>query len=46
MNRWQHRDRLILDLGWDNSHTTDDNTGLWNDWSIGNGIYAKVTFQF
>ena len=44
--RWQHRNQLIIDLGWANQFNTDDNTGLWNDWIIGNGIYSKVTFQF
>ena len=44
--RWQHKDRLIFDLGWANQFNTDDNEGLWNDWIIGNGVYSKVTFQF
>lgn len=44
--RWQHKNQLIVDLGWASQFNTDDNKGLWNDWIIGDGVYSKVTFQF
>ncbi|QNI74817.1 polypeptide-transport-associated protein/ ShlB-type [Synechococcus sp. NOUM97013] len=44
--RWQHKNQLVVDLGWASQFNTDDNEGLWNDWIIGDGIYSKVTFQF
>ena len=36
--RWQHKNQLIVDLGWASQFNTDDNEGLWNDWIIGNGV--------
>ena len=44
--RWQHKNQLVVDLGWASQFNTDDNEGLWNDWIIGDGIYSKMTFQF
>ena len=44
--RWQHKNQLVVDLGWASQFNTDNNEGLWTDWIIGDGIYSKVTFQF
>lgn len=44
--RWQHRNKLSVDLGWAKQFNVDDNAGLWNNWTIGNGLYTKVSYQF
>ncbi len=36
----------MMELGWVDSFQTDDNLGLWQDWLIGNGVYAKVRYRF
>ena len=44
--RWLHKNQLSVDLGWAKQMNVDDNAGLWNDWTLGNGLYTKVSYRF
>ena len=37
--RWQ------FELGWVDTFNTDDNPGLWNDWTLGHGLHIKVRYS-
>ena len=36
----------MMELGWVDSFQTDENLGNWQDWLIGNGLYARVRYRF
>ena len=38
--RWQ------FELGWVDTFNTDDNPGLWNNWTLGHGLHTKVRYTF
>mgnify|MGYP001190947557 CR=1 FL=1 len=38
--RWQ------FELGWVDTFNTDDNPGLWNNWTLGHGLHTKVRYSF
>ncbi|KZR64674.1 MULTISPECIES: ShlB/FhaC/HecB family hemolysin secretion/activation protein [Prochlorococcus] len=35
-----------MELGWVDSFETNDNPGLWQDWVVGNGLYANLKYHF
>ena len=35
-----------LELGWVDSFNTDDNTGVWNDWLQGDGVFSNIRYHF
>ena len=38
--RWQ------FELGWVDTFNSDDNPGLWNNWTLGHGLHTKVRYTF
>lgn len=38
--RWQ------FELGWVDTFNSDDNPGLWNNWTLGHGLHTKVRYAF
>ena len=36
----------LMELGWADSFETNDNIGIWQDWIIGNGLYARLQYRF
>jgi len=46
MLRWLAGENWTVDLGWVEQFDTDDNSGVWNNWLLGSGLYAKVGFRF
>lgn len=44
--RWLYQNQLSVDLGWARQVNVADNAGLWNDWTLGNGLYTKVSYRF
>ncbi len=36
----------LMELGWADSFETNDNIGVWQDWIIGNGLYARLQYRF
>lgn len=44
--RWLSGRNWMLELGWVEPFETNNNAGVWQDWALGQGLYAKVQFQF
>ncbi|CAK24818.1 ShlB/FhaC/HecB family hemolysin secretion/activation protein [Synechococcus sp. CS-197] len=44
--RWLHKNQLSVDLGWAKQINVENNAGLWNEWTLGNGLYTKVSYRF
>jgi len=44
--RWTHNAGWVVELGWVQQFSTDDNLGIWTDWALGDGLYAKVQYRF
>jgi hemolysin activation/secretion protein len=44
--RWLNGLRWSVELGWIDQFNADDNSGLWNDWLLGSGLYGKVRYRF
>jgi hemolysin activation/secretion protein len=35
-----------LELGWVKQFSADDNSGYWNNWLLGSGLYTKLQYRF
>ena len=44
--RWLRGRHWSMELGWIDHFNAHDNDGIWNDWLLGSGAYAKVRFRF
>jgi hemolysin activation/secretion protein len=44
--RWLAGDNWTLELGWVDQFSSQDNPGVWTDWALGQGLYAKVQYRF
>jgi hemolysin activation/secretion protein len=44
--RWLNGPHWEFELGWVEQFGTDDNVGSWQGWTLADGLYAKVGFQF
>ena len=44
--RWIASTRWLLELGWVNHFSAENNPGYWNNWLLGNGLYTKVQYRF
>ncbi|MFM8259054.1 MAG: ShlB/FhaC/HecB family hemolysin secretion/activation protein [Vulcanococcus sp.] len=44
--RWLAGRHWAMELGWVDQFSDGNNSGFWNDWLLGNGIYSKVQFRF
>ena len=44
--RWTSDAGWLVELGWVEQFSTADNPGVWTDWALGNGLYAKVQYRF
>lgn len=36
----------MLELGWVNSFESSDNQGIWQEWLLGDGLYAHLKYRF
>ena len=44
--RWLGGQNWAVELGWVHQFETNDNLGVWNDWLLDSGLYAKVNYRF
>ncbi|MFM7360714.1 MAG: ShlB/FhaC/HecB family hemolysin secretion/activation protein, partial [Cyanobium sp.] len=44
--RWLAGSHWALELGWVEQFETNDNLGVWQDWLLGSGLYAKAQYRF
>jgi hemolysin activation/secretion protein len=44
--RWSGWQNWEVDLGWVEQFSDENNLGSWQDWALGNGLYAKLSFRF
>jgi hemolysin activation/secretion protein len=44
--RWIADRHWLLELGWVNQFSAENNPGYWNNWLLGNGLYTKVQYRF
>jgi hypothetical protein len=44
--RWIASSHWLLELGWVNQFSAENNPGYWNNWLLGNGLYTKVQYRF
>ena len=44
--RWLSGQHWITEIGWVKQFSTENNTDVWNNWLLGNGLYAKLNYRF
>lgn len=44
--RWLNGRHWTVELGWIDQFNAEDNSGLWNDWLLGSGLYGKIRYSF
>jgi hemolysin activation/secretion protein len=44
--RWLNDAGWLVELGWVHQFSTENNPGVWTDWALGKGLYAKVQYRF
>ena len=44
--RWLNGQHWSVELGWIDQFNADNNTQMWDDWLLGNGLYGKVRYRF
>ena len=44
--RWLAGENWSTEIGWVRQFSTQNNTGAWNDWLLGKGIYTKINYRF
>ena len=44
--RWLNGQHWSVELGWIDQFNADNNTQIWDDWLLGNGLYGKVRYRF
>ena len=40
--RWLKGQHWSVELGWIDQFNADNNTQIWDDWLVSNGLYSKV----
>ena len=40
------KSKVVVEVGWVDSFNTDDNTGVWNDWLLGDGVFSNIRYRF
>jgi hemolysin activation/secretion protein len=44
--RWLEGDSWEAEVGWVEQFSADDNLGTWQDWALGEGLYARIQYRF
>jgi hemolysin activation/secretion protein len=44
--RWLAGQNWITEIGWVDQFSTENNANVWNNWLLGNGLYAKLNYRF
>ena len=44
--RWLHGRHWSAELGWTDQFHDNNNTGVWNEWLLGSGVYGKLRYRF
>ena len=44
--RYLAQNHWAFELGWVKQFSTNNNDGVWKDWILGNGLYAKAQYRF
>lgn len=44
--RWINGSHWALELGWAEQFFSNDNVGVWQDWALAQGLYAKLQYRF
>jgi hemolysin activation/secretion protein len=44
--RWLAGQHWITEIGWVDHFSTENNADVWNNWLLGNGLYAKLNYRF
>ena len=44
--RWLLGRHWLFDLGWVHQFSSHDNDTIWNNWLLGQGLYAKINYRF
>jgi hypothetical protein len=44
--RWLSGQHWITEIGWVKQFSTENNADTWNNWLLGNGLYAKLNYRF
>jgi hemolysin activation/secretion protein len=44
--RWLAGQHWITEIGWVKQFSTENNADAWNNWLLGNGLYAKLNYRF
>jgi len=44
--RWLAGQHWITEIGWVDQFSTENNDDVWNNWLLGNGLYAKLNYRF
>ena len=44
--RWIAGKQWQVELGWSDQFEADDNSGFWNNWLLGSGVYGNIKFRF
>ena len=44
--RWLSGQHWITEIGWVKQFSTENNADVWNNWLLGNGLYAKLNYRF
>ena len=40
------KSNYVVEVGWVDTFNTDDNTGVWNDWLLGDGVFSNIRYKF
>jgi hemolysin activation/secretion protein len=46
LSRWLAGEQWTVELGWVHQFSTAGTEEIWNDWLLGQGLYARVGFRF
>ena len=38
--------QVVMEVGWVDSFNTKNNSGVWNDWLLGDGIFTNIRYRF
>jgi hypothetical protein len=44
--RWLAGEQWTVELGWVHPFSTAGSEEIWNDWLLGQGLYARLGFRF
>jgi hemolysin activation/secretion protein len=46
LGRWIAGNHWSLELGWVKQFSVENNSGYWNNWLLGSGLYTKLQYRF